>query len=120
MKILVVDDTKLSRSMLIKRMPADIRESSTIIQGENGEEAVLLYQKHFPELVFLDLTMPVMDGFDALALIMSHNREAKVHVVSADIQTQSRERVLKLGAKSLEAKPISEERMAQIFAEMAG
>lgn len=116
MKILIIDDTKLSRMMILKRMPTEIRETATIIQGENGEEAVRLYKEHAPDIVFLDLTMPVMDGFEALPLIKQYDPEAVVCVVSADIQSKSIEKVMSLGATSMEAKPISQERLAEIFA----
>lgn len=118
MKILIVDDTKLSRMMIIKRMPEGVRETSTIIQGSNGEEAVLLYKEHSPDIVFLDLTMPVMDGFGALPLIKKHDPQAIVFVVTADVQAKSKEKVMELGATSMEAKPISEQRLAEIFASL--
>ncbi|MFT5698649.1 MAG: two-component system chemotaxis response regulator CheY [Desulforhopalus sp.] len=120
MKILIVDDTKLSRMMILKRMPAEIRENSEIIQGSNGEEAVKLYKEHSPDIVFLDLTMPVMDGFGALPLIKEHNPKAIVFVITADIQAKSKEKVMELGATSMEAKPISEKRLAEIFASIQG
>lgn len=115
MKILIVDDTKLSRMMILKRMPEEIKESSTIVQGTNGQEAVDLYKEHSPDILFLDLTMPVMDGFDALDHIMEYDPNAIVYVISADIQAKSVERVKAAGAQSLEAKPISIERLAEIF-----
>lgn len=115
MKILIVDDTKLSRMMILKRMPQHIKESSTILQGENGQEAVDLYKEHSPDILFLDLTMPVMDGFEALDQIMAHDPKALVYVITADIQVKAVERVTSAGARSLEAKPISEERLAEIF-----
>ncbi len=118
MKILIIDDTKLSRMMLLKRMPADLRESAEIIQGANGEEAVALYKEHSPDILFLDLTMPVMDGFEALPLIIAHDPNAIVYVVTADVQAKSKEKVMASGAKSMEAKPISEERLAEIFASL--
>ena len=116
MKILVVDDTKLSRMMLQKRLPAKIKETATIFQGSNGEEAVALYKEHSPDITFLDLTMPVMDGFEALKQIMAYDTQACVYVVTADIQAKSKEKVMENGATSMEMKPISEERLAEIFA----
>lgn len=120
MKILIVDDTKLSRNMLKKRLPESAKESASIIEGTNGEEAVSLFMEHSPDIVFLDLTMPVMNGFDALALIKAHDPAARVYIISADVQDGSRERVLKLGAVSLEPKPVSEKRLAEIFTGHSG
>ncbi len=118
MKILIVDDTKLSRLLILKRMPQDIKAASSIFQGVNGAEAVSLYKEHSPDIVFLDLTMPVMDGFEALTHIIAHDAKATVYVVTADIQTKTREIIMASGATSMEAKPISAERLAEIFASL--
>ncbi len=118
MKILIIDDTKLSRLMILKRMPQDIRETATIIQGFGGEEGVGLYKEHSPDIVFLDLTMPVMDGFEALDHIIAYDPQATVYIVTADVQAKSREKVMASGAVSMEAKPISAERLLEIFASL--
>ncbi len=116
MKILIVDDSKLSRLTIMKRIPAAIKESADIFQGANGVEAVALYKEYKPDIVFLDLTMPEMDGFEALAHIREFDKNSRVHIVTADIQAKSQEIVLDLGAAAVEAKPIAEERLAEIFA----
>ena len=116
MKILVVDDSKLSRMTILKRIPAAIKDAAEIFQGANGVEAVALYKEHSPDIVFLDLTMPEMDGFEALAHIREYDKDSRVHIVTADIQTKSQELVMNLGAIAVEAKPITEERLAEIFA----
>ena len=115
MNILIVDDTKLSRMTIKKRLPSAIKEKATIREGANGNEAVSLYKEQRPDIVFLDLTMPDMDGFEALAYIREFDRDARVYVVTADIQAKSKEKVMNLGAAGIEAKPISEERLAEIF-----
>ena len=114
MNILIVDDTKLSRMTIKKRLPSAIKEKATIREGANGNEAVSLYKEQRPDIVFLDLTMPDMDGFEALAYIREFDRDARVYVVTADIQAKSKEKVMNLGATGIEAKPISEERLAEI------
>lgn len=118
MKILIVDDSKLSRLTILKRMPVAIKESADILQGANGREGLELYKEHRPDIVFLDLTMPEMDGFEALAHIRGFDIHARVHIVSADIQAKSQEKVMALGAIGVEPKPISEERLAEIFADL--
>ncbi len=120
MKILIVDDSKLSRLTILKRMPAAIKDSADIFQGENGVEAINLYKEHCPDIVFLDLTMPEMDGFEALAHIRDFDKNCRVHIVTADIQAKSQEKVMALGAVAVEPKPISEGRLAEIFATLPG
>ena len=118
MKILVVDDSKLSRKLFLNRIPSFIRETATIVQGANGQEAVDLFKEHSPDIVFLDLTMPVMDGYEALNQIMIYDENARVFIITADIQKKAKERVLASGARSIETKPIEEERLEKIFSSL--
>jgi DNA-binding NarL/FixJ family response regulator len=114
MRVLVVDDSKVARIGVIKQVRIMDPEAE-IVEAENGAIAVDLYSQSAFDIVFLDLTMPVMDGFEALAKIMAIDPDAKVIVVSADIQAKARFEVLKLGATSMIAKPISQEKMEEIF-----
>ncbi len=94
---MIVDDSRASR-MLIRSIISEYNSTITIIEAENGAIAVENYRKEKPEIVFLDLTMPVMDGFEALKLILEINNNAVVIVLTADIQGKSVERCMNLGA----------------------
>ena len=109
MIFLVVDDSRISRKWLIEMIPKKIVESAEIIEGCNGEEAIALYEHHKPDVVFLDITMPVIDGFEALTRIREINPQALVVMVSADRQKSTKEKVLSLGASAIISKPIDEE-----------
>lgn len=109
MIFLVVDDSKISRRWLIEMIPKKILENAEIIEGCNGEEAIALYIEHQPDVVFLDITMPVLDGFEALERIRTLNKDALVVMISADRQKSTKEKVLSLGASALISKPIDEE-----------
>ncbi|HQS67949.1 MAG TPA: response regulator [Sulfuricurvum sp.] len=117
MKILVVDDSKLARLTLIKTLK-EHEPSADIIEAENGDIAVELYKAKSPCVVFLDLTMPVMDGYEALKLIMEINPRAQVVVVSADIQMQAQALVLALGAKLMVPKPINSDKMLAVLQQL--
>ena len=106
MIFLVVDDSKISRKWLIEMIPQKIAEHTTIIEGCNGEEAVALYKEHRPDIVFLDITMPVIDGIEALSLIKQIHPEAIIVMVSADRQKSTQSTVLALGAKAVLSKPV--------------
>jgi len=109
MIFLVVDDSKISRKWLIEMIPKKIVESAEIIEGCNGEEAIDLYKQHQPDIVFLDITMPGIDGFEALKHIREINSDALVVMVSADRQKATKEKVLSLGASAIISKPIDAE-----------
>ena len=84
MKILVTDDSKMARKMVIKTLKESTNRELDIFEAQNGQEALDLYKEHLPKLVFLDLTMPIMDGFTALEKIKEFDKNAKVVIVSAD------------------------------------
>ncbi len=109
MIFLVVDDSKISRKWLIEMIPKKIAENAEIIEGCNGEEAIALYDQHKPDVIFLDITMPIVDGFEALERIRFINPEALVVMISADRQKSTKEKVLSLGASAIISKPIDEE-----------
>lgn len=109
MIFLVVDDSKISRKWLIEMIPKKIVENAEIIEGCNGEEAITLYEDHQPDVVFLDINMPIIDGFEALERIRAINPEALVVMISADRQKSTKEKVLSLGASAIISKPIDEE-----------
>lgn len=97
MKLLIVDDSRAAR-MLIKSILLDYDPSLELSEAENGAVAVDLYEENHPDLVFLDLTMPVMDGYEALEKIKSANPDALVVMLTADIQQKSIDRCMDLGA----------------------
>ena len=77
MKILVTDDSKMARKMVIKTLKDVIGENAEIIEAQNGLESFDLYKEHLPKIVFMDLTMPIMDGFEALEKIKEFDENAK-------------------------------------------
>ena len=116
MKILVTDDSKMARKMVIKTLQEALDDKNyEILEAQNGQESVDLYKEHNPNIVFMDLTMPVMDGFEALKKIKELDENAKVVVISADIQKLSMDKALQLGAFNFIKKPIDLEKMQQIL-----
>ncbi|MBN2646009.1 MAG: response regulator [Desulfuromonadaceae bacterium] len=108
--ILIVDDSPVARMIMKKCLPESL--GITIIEAKNGQEGVEKYQQHQPDLTFMDLTMPVMDGFTALSLIKAINPQAVVVVATADIQEKVLQRVEDLGALLTLKKPPSKQALA--------
>jgi YesN/AraC family two-component response regulator len=118
MVIIVADDSTLSRKSVIKSIPESIKEYATILEASNGLEALELYKSNSVDVVFLDLTMPIMSGYEALEEIMKYDPNAVIVVISADIQSQAVEKTKTLGAKDFVNKPIDETKMKMIFLEV--
>jgi CheY-like chemotaxis protein len=115
MKILVTDDSKMARKMVIKTLNDSTKKDLEIFEAQNGQEALDLYKQHSPKIVFLDLTMPVMDGFVALEKIKEFDKNAKIVIISADIQKLSMDKALALGAFNFIKKPVDTAKMQQIL-----
>jgi two-component system chemotaxis response regulator CheY len=115
-KILIVDDSPISRKMLKSCLPKD-REFE-IVEAGDGMAGLEMFKQHEPDLTFMDLTMPVMDGVQSLAEIMKYKSDAVVVVCTADVQTKSINRVLELGAYHVVKKPPTRENVSQTLAMM--
>ncbi|MCJ8169477.1 response regulator [Atopomonas sediminilitoris] len=111
MKVLIVDDSSMSRKLVMRALPEDF--ATQITQAGNGVEALEAFHSGAAEVIFLDLTMPVMDGFNTLEALKKEDANAIVIVISADIQPIAQERVRNLGAAAFVKKPITPEAMEQ-------
>jgi len=114
MKILIVDDSQLARMGIIKYLKI-LEPSAELFEAENGLEAIEVFVRESPTLVFMDLTMPGISGYEAIERIISLDENAKIVVVSADIQQIAQQRVIQLGAKMLVKKPINQEKIKDIL-----
>lgn len=103
----------MARKMLIKALPEswDVE----IFQAANGMEAIALYREGKADVMFLDLTMPVLDGYGVLETMQKEDMNSFVIVVSADIQPIAQERVKSLGAIAFVKKPVSSEVIESIL-----
>jgi two-component system, chemotaxis family, chemotaxis protein CheY len=118
MKYLVVDDSKMARKMSSKVVNGVISESDEVLTAKNGLEALELYKENSPVLVFMDLTMPIMDGFEAIEKIKEFDSEAKIIVVSADVQKGAMQRAKDNGAMGFINKPIDETKVQAMLEQL--
>ncbi len=102
--VLVVDDSPMAHKMLIKALPPSW--DATITQASNGIEALAAYRTGAVDVMFLDLTMPEMDGYQVLETLRKEDLNCLVIVVSADIQPGAQQRVRQLGAIAFVKKPV--------------
>lgn len=103
LNILVADD-----SVLMRRNLKNILKQAgyTIVaEASNGKEAVELYRKHQPDLVTMDITMPVMTGIEAVKTIIDEYPEANIIMISALDQKHMVFKALECGAKHYIVKP---------------
>lgn len=108
-RVLVVDD--LAFIKLIIRDTLEKRGFEVVGEASNGIEAVEMYVKLKPDIVLMDITMPRMDGIQALSKIMSIDKNAKVIMCSALGQQKLIIQAIQLGAKDFIVKPFKPERI---------
>ena len=111
--VLLCDDSAMSRKMLIKSLPPEW--DIEITQAANGLEALDAYRAGKAEIMFLDLTMPEMDGYGVLENLQKEGLNSFVVVVSADIQPIAQERVRQLGAIAFCKKPVNPNEIQEIL-----
>ena len=115
-KILIADDAmfmRLSLKSMLERHGFEI-----VGEAENGEEAIEKYKLLKPDIVTLDITMPVMDGLEALKQIKNFDQNAKVIMISSMGQeTIVREAVVS-GALGFIVKPFKEETIIRVFSKL--
>lgn len=106
MKIQIVDDNAEMRTSLRNLLVGECDECS---ECSNGAEAVALFQSNSPDLVLMDIRMPVMNGFEALIRIRSLNQAAKIAMVTQYDDDAYRRRAEQLGADAFLLKDRPEE-----------
>lgn len=111
--VLICDDSNMARKQVLRSLPELWREN--IQTASNGAEALTILRDKVVDILFLDLTMPGIDGIGVLQGMKKLNISANVFVVSADVQPEMQNKVLALGAKAFLGKPIKADTlMAQL------
>jgi two-component system chemotaxis response regulator CheY len=112
--ILVVDDSAYARRLMRRNLEAAQHE---VIEADGGMAAIEAYFLRRPEVVLLDLTMEDVSGLDVLRKIKELDTNARVVVVSADVQSSTEDLVRAAGALAFLGKPVaSPELLKQIDA----
>jgi CheY-like chemotaxis protein len=119
-KILVAEDNTINRNVLVKmiRSCGDFE----VIEASNGRDAVEIYRKEMPMLIFMDIQMPVMNGFEALeqirAISEKHHRTVKVVALTAYATEDDRKKCISTGMDDYLAKPIKRDAVNGLLLEL--
>ncbi len=114
--VLICDDSALARKQMARSLPASLNADITF--AVHGLDALEQLEANTFKLMFLDLTMPELDGFGTLEEIGKRGIDIPVVVVSGDIQPKAKERVMALGARAFIQKPIDKEALKAVLREL--
>ena len=110
MKILLVEDNEMNRDMLSRRLQ---RRGHEVLIAADGAEALRVAGEAQPELVLMDLSLPVMDGWEATERMKANPQTASIPVIAltAHAMGADRERALAAGCDDFDTKPVDMERL---------
>lgn len=111
--VLICDDSKFAQKQMARSIPAawDVQISF----ANNGQEGIAAIKEGKGDIVFLDLNMPVMDGYEVLETICKQDLPAMVIVVSGDIQPEAYTRVKSMGAVDFIKKPTDKQKLLDLL-----
>jgi two-component system, chemotaxis family, chemotaxis protein CheY len=117
-KIMITDDTLFMRVTLKNILTSNGYD--TVIEAENGQVAIEKYAQLKPDLVLMDITMPVLDGISATKAITASDPNAKVVMCTAMGQKNMVIEAIQAGAKDFIVKPFQPERVLESIAKLLG
>ncbi len=115
-KILIVDDSRTSRKMLRNILESNGHE--IVDEAVNGQDGVQKFQALKPDVVTLDITMPIVDGVEALKMIKALDGNSKVIMVTAAGQKNKMIDCIKAGANEFLTKPFDQQEIIDVIAKM--
>jgi two-component system, chemotaxis family, chemotaxis protein CheY len=116
-RILVVDDSGFARRTLRQLLEG---AGHTVEEAKDGHDALERYFLNKPDLVLLDMVMEGMNGMEVLAKLRELDREARVVVATADVQTSTKAEAQATGAKGFITKPFDREAVLKTVSTVLG
>ena len=116
-RILIVDDSRTSRKIL--RSILENAGHDIVGEAMDGQDGVNKYKELRPDIVTLDITMPVLDGLGALKLIKEIDTESKIIMVTAAGQQNKMIDAIKLGAAEFVTKPFEPDEITKMVSKLS-
>ena len=110
MKILLVEDNELNRDMLSRRLK---RKGFTVLSAVNGQEGIDVAISENPDIILMDLSLPVIDGWTAAGKLKADTTTKSIPIIAltAHAMKGDREKALEAGCDEYDTKPINFERL---------
>jgi two-component system, cell cycle response regulator DivK len=111
-KILLVEDNEMNRDMLSRRL---LRQGFEVVMAVDGGQAVIMAESEHPDLILMDMSLPVIDGWEATRRVKAADRTAHIPVIALTAHAMSgdREKALNAGCDDYDTKPIEMPRLLE-------
>jgi len=109
-KVLLVEDNEMNRDMLSRRL---IRRGFEVVFAVNGKQGVDLARSEKPDIILMDMSLPIMDGWEATRCVKSDDATRSVPVIglTAHAMSGDRERAIEAGCDDYDTKPVELDRL---------
>ncbi|MCG2722975.1 MAG: response regulator [Thermodesulfovibrionales bacterium] len=118
-KILIVEDNPMNR-----RLIGDILKyyAYEILEAENGEEGLRMAKEQKPDLILMDIQLPVMNGYDAIKILKSalETKHIKIIAVTSFAMAGDMRKALEIGADNFISKPINTKELPKVVEKLLG
>lgn len=104
-KILLVEDNEMNRDMLSRRLQ---RQGMQVVIAVDGQQGVALARSESPDLILMDMSLPVLDGYEATRQLKATPETKKIPIIAltAHAMTGDRERSMEAGCDDYDTKPV--------------
>jgi two-component system cell cycle response regulator DivK len=111
-KILLVEDNEMNRDMLSRRLQ---RKGYCVVTAEDGEKGLLLARSESPDLILMDINLPVMGGWEVTRLLKADGSTRNIPIIAltAHAWVTDREKALEAGCDDYDTKPVEFARLSE-------
>ena len=111
-KILIVEDNEMNRDMLSRRLK---RRGFDVFIAEDGQQGVDIALQELPDLILMDMSLPVLDGWQATRAVKAHERTCGIPIIALTAHAMSgdRESALEAGCDDYDTKPVELPRLLE-------
>jgi two-component system, cell cycle response regulator DivK len=111
-KILLVEDNEMNRDMLSRRLQ---RKGYSVVTAEDGEKGLLLARSEMPDLILMDISLPLMGGWEVTRLLKADDgtRHIPIIALTAHAWVTDREKAIEAGCDDYDTKPVEFTRLSE-------
>jgi CheY-like chemotaxis protein len=111
-KILLVEDNEMNRDMLSRRLQ---RKGYRVVTAEDGEKGLLLARSEMPDLILMDISLPVMSGWEVTRLLKANEATCHIPIIAltAHAWVTDREKAIEAGCDDYDTKPVEFGRLSE-------